>query len=80
MEKKREVVRAIISLILLAVIITLIMVIIFLIVQGLGKIGIDLGVFSSIIINATNGVLIGIGIGFGFVVAKRLFDITIFDK
>ena len=80
MEKKKEVIRAILSLILLAVIITLIMVIIFLLIQGLQAIGIDFGYFNSIIVNATNGVLIGIGVGFGFVVAKRLFDITIFDK
>lgn len=79
MEKKKEILKAIISLILLAVIITLIMIIVFLLVQGLSKIGVDLGYFSSIIINAVNGVLIGIGVGFGFVVAKRLFDIT-FDK
>jgi len=80
MEKKKEVLRAILSLILLAVIITLIMLVIFLLMQGLDAIGISFGYFSSIIITSVNGVLMGIGIGFGFVIAKRLFDITIFDK
>ena len=40
----------------------------------------DISKKAHFIIQAANGVLMGIGIGFGFVVAKRLFDITIFDK
>jgi len=79
MEKKREVIKAIISLILLAIIITIIMVVTFLILQGFDTIGIELGYFSATIWTGINGVLMGIGAGFGFVVAKRLFDIT-FDK
>ena len=77
MEKKREVIKAIISLVLLAIIIMLIMVVTFLILQGFDTIGIELGYFSSTIWSSMNGVLIGIGVGFGFVVSKRLFDITL---
>ena len=79
MEKKNEVTKAVLSLILLAVIITVIMVVTFLILQGFNEIGINLGYFSATIWTSINGVLIGIGAGFGFVVAKRLFGIT-FDK
>ena len=75
-----EIVRAILSLILIAVLAVVIMVIIWQFLEALGNIGIKFGVFSIYIINAVQGVLMGIGAGFGFVVAKRLFDITIFDK
>lgn len=55
------------------------MVITFLLFQGLDMIGIDFGYFTSYIINVVNGLSIGIGVGFGYVIAKRLFD-AIFDK
>ena len=58
---------------------TLVMVITFLLFQGLDMIGIDFGYFTSYIINVVNGLSIGIGVGFGYVIAKRLFD-AIFDK
>ncbi len=79
MEKKKEVIKAIISLILLAVIITIIMVVTFLILMSLDEIGISLGWYSGYIWYCIMGVLAGIGAGFGFVIAKRLFDVT-FDK
>jgi hypothetical protein len=80
MDRKKEVVRAVLSLILLAVIVTIIMVIIWQLVQWFDAIGIEFGYFGWNIMSTANGVLIGIGAGFSFVIAKRLFNITIFDK
>ena len=79
MNKKNDVIKAIISLTLLAVIITIIMVVTFLILTGLDEIGIFSRLYSGYIWYGIAGVLAGIGAGFGFVIAKRLFDFT-FDK
>lgn len=51
----------------------------FFVIQGLDNIGIELGFFTSYVVSVINGLSIGIGAGFGYVIAKRLFD-AIFDK
>ena len=79
MEKKKIILTTLISLILLSIIITLVMFTTFLLIQGLRNIGIDLGFFTSYVITIVNGLSIGIGVGFGYVIAKRLFE-AIFDK
>jgi hypothetical protein len=78
MSKKREILIATASLLLLAVIVIIVMVVGFLITQGLIRIGVGYQFFSyidSVII----GVSTGISLGFGYVIAKRLFD-AMFSK
>jgi hypothetical protein len=78
MERKREILIATVSLLLLAVIIIVIMMVVFLITQGLMRIGVGYQYFSYIS-DVVMGVSTGISLGFGYVIAKRLFD-ALFPK
>jgi hypothetical protein len=73
MSKTREILIAVASLLLLAVIVIVVMVTGFLITQGLMRIGVGYEYFSYVYY-VIIGVSTGISLGFGYVIAKRLFD------